>query len=113
MPIQPNFLERTAFYTLNAAPGPMLDLAGALAYQTLSTAVNLNIFTTLQERPSTPTELSQTLSSHERGTQHLLEALATIGYVVETKRPLPQHPHDPEMVPRRHGDGYDSRHDLL
>jgi hypothetical protein len=31
MPIQPNFLERTAFFTLNAAPGPMLDLAGALA----------------------------------------------------------------------------------
>lgn len=30
MPIQPNFLERTAFFTLNAAPGPMLDLAGAL-----------------------------------------------------------------------------------
>lgn len=27
MPIQPNFLERTAFFTLNAAPGPMLDLA--------------------------------------------------------------------------------------
>lgn len=30
MPIQPNFLERTAFFTLNAAPAPMLDLAGAV-----------------------------------------------------------------------------------
>lgn len=45
MPIQPNFLERTAFFTLNAAPGPMLDLAGALAFQAVNTAVRLNRFT--------------------------------------------------------------------
>jgi hypothetical protein len=32
MPIQPNFLERTAFFTLNAEPAPMLDLAGALLF---------------------------------------------------------------------------------
>jgi hypothetical protein len=51
MPIQPNFLERTAFFTLNAAPGPMLDLAGALAFQAVNTAVQLNLFTALQERP--------------------------------------------------------------
>jgi 2-polyprenyl-3-methyl-5-hydroxy-6-metoxy-1,4-benzoquinol methylase len=83
MPIQPNFLERTAFFTFNAAPTPMLDLAGALAFQTLSTAVHLNIFTTLAERPSTPAELAQTLHLNERGTQRLLEALASIGYVAE------------------------------
>lgn len=36
MPIQPNFLERTAFFTLNAAPGPMLDLGrGAAATRLL------------------------------------------------------------------------------
>ncbi len=83
MPIQPNFVERTAFYTLNAAPGPMLDLAGALAYQTVSTAVHLNIFATLQKQPSTPAELAQTLNSQEKGTQLLLQALAGIGYVTE------------------------------
>ncbi len=83
MPIQPNFLERTAFYTLNAAPGPMLDLAGALAFQTVSTAVQLNLFDALHTRPSTPTELAQSMNCQERGLQKLLKALAAIGYVKE------------------------------
>ena len=83
MPIQPNLLERTAFYSLNAAPAPLLDLIGALAYQTLSTAVHLNIFTALRERPSDPAELAQTLGTDKRGTHHLLAALAAIGYVAE------------------------------
>lgn len=83
MPIQPNFLERTAFFTLNAAPGPMLDLAGALAFQAVNTAVQLNLFTALQQRPSTPTELAQSLGCQERGVEKLLAALAAIGYVVE------------------------------
>jgi len=74
MPIQPNFLERTAFFTLNAAPAPMLDLAGALAFQAVNTAVRLNLFTTLQERPSTPTELAQSLNCQERGLEKLLAA---------------------------------------
>lgn len=38
MPIQPNFLEHTAFFTLNAMLAPMLDLARALAFRALSTA---------------------------------------------------------------------------
>lgn len=44
MPIQLNLLERFAFFTLNAAPTPLLDLAGALGYQALSTAVRLDLF---------------------------------------------------------------------
>lgn len=83
MPVQPNFLERFAFFTLNAAPTPMLDLAGALAFQTLSTAVHLNIFAQLQKRPSTPTELAQSLNLQKRGTERLLAALVAIGYVAE------------------------------
>ena len=83
MPINPNFLERTAFFTLNAAPGPMLDLAGMLAYQAVSTAVQLNIFTALAERPSTTSELTQRLQANERGVRSLLKALLAIGYVVE------------------------------
>ena len=83
MPIQPNLLERTAFYTLNAAPAPMLDLAGALAFQTMSTAVQLNLFDALQTRPFTLAELAQNLNCQERGLQKLLKALAAIGYVVE------------------------------
>lgn len=83
MPIQPNFLERTAFFTLNAAPGPMLDLAGGQALQVINTAVQLNLFTALYERPSTPTELAQSLNCQERGLEKLLAALAAIGYVGE------------------------------
>ncbi len=83
MPIKPNVLERTAFYTLNAAPTPILDLAGALGYQALSTAVSLNIFPALQENPATPAELAEILDLQERGLKKLLQALATIGYVSE------------------------------
>jgi ubiquinone/menaquinone biosynthesis C-methylase UbiE len=83
MPIQPNFLERTAFFTLNAAPAPMLDMAGALAFQVVSTAVHLNIFNILHEQPSTLPELTQTLNCQKRGLQKLLTALVSIGYVKE------------------------------
>ena len=83
MPVQPNFLERTAFFTLNAAPAPMLDLAGALAFQAVNTAVHLNLFTTLHERLPTPIELAQSLHCQERGLEKLLAALAAIGYAVE------------------------------
>ena len=81
MPVRPNFLERTAFYTLNAAPAPILDLAGALAYQTLSTAVRLNIFPTLHKRGQSAAELAKTLGLQKRGVQKLLNALTAIGYL--------------------------------
>ena len=83
MPIRPNFLERFAFYNLHAAPAPMLDLGGALAFQMLYTAVQLNVFNTLQERPLTLPELTQTLECHERGLQKVLNALIPLGYVEE------------------------------
>jgi 2-polyprenyl-3-methyl-5-hydroxy-6-metoxy-1,4-benzoquinol methylase len=83
MPIQPNLLERTAFYALNAAPAPMLDLAGMLAYQALSTAVRLDIFNCLANKPASPAELSAILGTDEPGLQRLLQALEAIGYVEE------------------------------
>ncbi len=83
MPIQPNIIERAAFFNLNAAPAPMLDLVGALAYQIVSAAVQLNVFAALRDRPSGPDELARTLDSDERGTRHLLAALASIGYLIE------------------------------
>jgi 2-polyprenyl-3-methyl-5-hydroxy-6-metoxy-1,4-benzoquinol methylase len=81
MPIQPNLIERTAFYTLNLAPAPFMDLAGAMAYQTISTAVRLGVFQALAEQPRSPSELAQRLEMQERGAASLLEALAAIGYV--------------------------------
>jgi hypothetical protein len=32
MPVKPNLFERAAFYTLNAVPAPILDLAELFAY---------------------------------------------------------------------------------
>jgi SAM-dependent methyltransferase len=83
MPIRPNLVERTAFYTLNAAPAPMLDLAGMLAYQALSTAVRLDIFNCLADRPSSPVELAAILDADDPGLQRLLQALEAIGYIEE------------------------------
>ena len=83
MPIQPNFLERLAIYNLNLVPGVILDLGGALAFQTLALAAQMGLFKALAEKPLTPAELAQKLNSHERGTDSLLQALAAIGYVAE------------------------------
>ena len=81
MPIQPNLLERTAFFTLNQAPAVMLDLAGAISYQALSTAVGLGVFDALAARPMTAAELARTLEAQPRGVEALLAALAATGYV--------------------------------
>ena len=83
MPVRPNFLERIAFYNVKAAPAPMLDLAGALGFQTLRTATEINLFDELNEGPATLAELSRNLGSPERGLKKLLQALASIGYVEE------------------------------
>ncbi|NJN53706.1 MAG: methyltransferase domain-containing protein, partial [Anaerolineae bacterium] len=61
----------------------MLDLAGALAFQVLSTAVHLNIFETLHQSPATLVKLTKTLNCQERGLQKLLAALTGLGYVAE------------------------------
>lgn len=81
MPIQPNFLERTAFFTLNQAPAFMLDLAGALAYQAVSTAARLGIFDALAKQPMPAAELARLLQAQPRGVETLLRALAATGYV--------------------------------
>lgn len=81
MPIQPNLMERTAFFTLNQAPAVMLDLAGAVSYQAVSTAMRLGVFDALVERPATVEELARMLNAQPRGVEALLRALATTGYV--------------------------------
>ena len=43
----------------------------------------MGLFKVLAERPLTSTETAQALNSHPRGTESLLAALATIGYVTE------------------------------
>lgn len=83
MPITPNILERTAFNTLNLVPGLMLDFAGMLAMQAVTTAVELGIFQTLAKQPATVSELANQLQLQERGLLALLPALAALNYVEE------------------------------
>ena len=83
MPINPNFLERTALNTLNAVPALMLDLAGMLAMQAVTTAVELDIFQVLAKQPRTVAELAAQLGVQERGLLALLPALAALNYVEE------------------------------
>lgn len=83
MPLNPNFWERIAFNTLNAAPAMMLDLAGMLAMQAVTTAVELNIFPTLAEDPCTLGELAAQLGVQERGLLALMPALVALNYVDE------------------------------
>ena len=81
MPIKPNLLERLAFFTLNAAPGTILDLAGLFSYQAVSTANELGLFETLAKRPYSAPALAEHLQLQERGLLTLLEALETLGYI--------------------------------
>lgn len=83
MPIQPNFLERAVVNSLNAAPTMMLDFAGMLAMQAVTTAVELNIFATLAQKPYTVAELANHLQLQERGLLALLSALSALNYVTE------------------------------
>jgi ubiquinone/menaquinone biosynthesis C-methylase UbiE len=83
MPVNPNFLERAAFNTFNLVPGVMLDLAGMLAMQAVTTAVELHIFPTLAKNPCTVAELAKQLQVQERGLLVLLPALAALNYVEE------------------------------
>jgi hypothetical protein len=45
MPVKPILFERTAFYTLNAMPGPILALAGLFACSVVASSVNVIIAT--------------------------------------------------------------------
>jgi len=81
MPIVPNLLERLLFLTLNQAPGPVLDIFGAVAFRIVHTAVKLRVFDTLHQQPLQPAQLARQLGTDERGIMVLLEALTSLGYV--------------------------------
>ena len=81
MPIVPNVLEHLLFLRLNQAPGPVLDIFGAVAFRIVHTAVKLRVFDTLHQQPLEPSELARQLDTDERGITVLLEALRSLGYV--------------------------------
>ena len=83
MPVQLGLMEQLLFINLNAAPGPLLDLLGSLAFRTVLAGVRLGAFESLEESPKTPAELAASLSCDAAGMQRLLEALEPLGYVAE------------------------------
>ncbi|MCP5099199.1 MAG: hypothetical protein GY943_26905 [Chloroflexi bacterium] len=81
MPVKPNFVERLAFFNLNAVPSSVLDLAGLFAYQAVSTANELGLFEALAKQTQSCPDLARQLQLQERGLLTLLEALEPLGYV--------------------------------
>jgi ubiquinone/menaquinone biosynthesis C-methylase UbiE len=81
VPILPNFLERLIFLRLNQAPGPLLDLFGAVAFRTALAALRLGLFDVLSRGPMSAEEVAHQIKADERGTTVLLEALEPLGYV--------------------------------
>lgn len=51
MPVTPTLFERIGLLHVNAGPGPMLDLAGALTTRAVATALELGVFEALADGP--------------------------------------------------------------
>jgi len=83
MPVKPNFLERLAFFRMNAVPESLLDLAGMFAYQAVSAANDLGLFDTLAKRPYSVQDLVDQFQFQEHGILTLLVALEALGYIEE------------------------------
>jgi hypothetical protein len=83
MPIVPNALERLIFFGLNAGPGPLLDIFGAVAFRSILAGINLGVFDALHHGPLTPAELARRIGGNERGVTVLLDTLTPLGYVTK------------------------------
>ncbi len=81
MPLQPNLLERTLFYTLNQGPAPLVDLWSAVGFRSVAAAIRLGIIAALAERSQTEADLISALQLDSRGCRILLEGLEQLGYV--------------------------------
>ena len=80
MPVQPDFLERSAF-RLNLAPRVLLDFLGAQAFRTVCAAVELGVFEALAPGPRSVSEVATQVGASESGVGLLLDALEALGYV--------------------------------
>lgn len=81
MPLIPNFLERTLFFSLNQAPGPMLDIWSAVAFRAVLAGVRLGVFEALDGGALTAEMLASQLNLNEKGVHIVLETLRSLGYV--------------------------------
>jgi hypothetical protein len=82
MPVRTNLLEHFLFLQLNQAPGPILDLIGAVGFRALAAALRLGVFDALAEDgPQSAAALAGQLHLSERGTARLLDFLTPLGYL--------------------------------
>jgi SAM-dependent methyltransferase len=81
MPLRPDFIERILFLRANQAPGPLLDLLGALSFKSVLTALRLGVFEALHAGPADADELATRLNVSPRGLRFLLDTLEPLGYV--------------------------------
>lgn len=86
MPVNPNFLERLVLFRLNKGPAPMLDLFGAASFESVSLALELDLFETLAEAktPLTADMLANRIDAHPDGIAMLCNFLVTEGYLAAT-----------------------------
>jgi predicted O-methyltransferase YrrM len=81
MPLLPNFLERTIFFTLNQGPAPLLDMFGAIGFRVMATAIKMGVFEALQDGAQTREELAKKLCADSEGMRLMLDTLESLGYV--------------------------------
>jgi 2-polyprenyl-3-methyl-5-hydroxy-6-metoxy-1,4-benzoquinol methylase len=81
MPLTPNLIERTLYFTLNQGPGPILDLWSGPAFWSVHAALKLGLFEALAEGTRTEDQLAQLLGADPRGVRILLGVLESLGYV--------------------------------
>lgn len=83
MPVTPNFLERLVLFRLNKGPAPVLDLFGAASFESVTLALDMNLFETLAEgdTPLTATGLADQIDAHPDGIAILCDFLVTEGYL--------------------------------
>jgi hypothetical protein len=80
MPIVPNVVERVAF-SLNKAPGILLDLLGATAFRSAIVALDLGIFEFLKGGGHSAKQLALHMNRNEDALFRLLEYLVATGYL--------------------------------
>jgi SAM-dependent methyltransferase len=65
----------------NAGPAPVIDYVGAMGLQAFFVGLRVGLFDQLAAGPCAPAELAELLGTDERGTELLLAALESCGYV--------------------------------
>ena len=86
MPIAPNFLERLVLFRLNRGAAPLLDLFGAAGFESVSLALEMDLFETLAaaDGPRTAEALARDLEAHPDGVAMLCDFLAAHRYLDAT-----------------------------